>query len=48
MCIYTMKHYSAIKKQYVMIEHENIILSEVSQFQKDMDGIYKLISVHYP
>ena len=48
--IYTMKYYSAIKNEDIMkfaskwMELENIILSEVIQTQKDMYGIYSLLS----
>ena len=48
--IYTMEYYSAIKNKVTMnftgkcMELENIILSEVTQTQKDMHGIYLLIS----
>jgi hypothetical protein len=48
--IYTMEYYSAIKNEDIMnfagkwMELENIILSEVTQTQKDMDGMYSLIS----
>ena len=47
--IYTMEYYSAIKNNDLMkfigkwIELENIILSEVTQTQKDMHGMYSLI-----
>ena len=47
--IYTMKYYSAIKKEDILsfagkwMEVENIILSEVTQGQKDMHGMYSLI-----
>jgi hypothetical protein len=30
------------------MELENIILSEVTQTQNDMHGIYSLISIYYP
>ena len=45
-----MEYYSAIKNKDIMnfagkwIELENIILSEVTQSQKDMNGIYSLVS----
>jgi hypothetical protein len=45
-----MEYYSAIEKEDILsfagkwIELENIILSEVSQNQKHMDGMYSLIS----
>ena len=45
-----MKYYSAIKNEEIMsfagnwIELENIILSEVTQTQKNMNGMYSLIS----
>ena len=48
--IYTMEYYSAIKNKDIMnfagkwMELENIILSEVTQSQKDMHGMYSLIS----
>ena len=49
--IYTMEFYSAIKNEDIMsfagklMELENIILSEVTQTQKEMHGMYSLISV---
>jgi hypothetical protein len=48
--IYTMKYYSAIKNEDLLsfagkwMELENIILSEVTQTQNDMHGMYSLIS----
>ena len=48
--IYTMEHYSAIKNDEFMkflgkwIELENIILSEVTQSQKNSHAMYSLIS----
>jgi hypothetical protein len=48
--IYTMEYYSAIKNQDSpsfagkWIELENIILSEVTQTQKDRHGMYSQIS----
>jgi hypothetical protein len=48
--IYTMEYYPAIKNKGILsfpgkwMELENIILSEVTQTQKDMHGIYSLIS----
>lgn len=45
-----MDYYLAIKNQDILnfvgkwVELENIILSEVFQFQKDMHSIYSLIS----
>ena len=48
--IYTMEYYSAIKNEDILsfagkwMELENIILSEVTQTQKDMQGMYSLIS----
>ena len=48
--IYTMEIYSAIKNENIMnfagkwMELKNIILSEVTQTQKDMHGVYSLIS----
>jgi hypothetical protein len=50
MFIYTMEYYSAIKNENIIEfackwkELENIILSEVTQTQKDMHGFYSLIS----
>ena len=47
--IYTMEYYSAIKNKDIVnfagkwMELENIILSEVTQSQKDMHGIYSLL-----
>ena len=47
-----MKFYSAIKNKDIMnfagkwMELENIILSEVTQSQKDIRGVYSLISGH--
>jgi hypothetical protein len=48
--IYTMEYYSAIKNKDILsfagkwMELENIILSEVTQTQKDMHGMCSLIS----
>ena len=48
--IYTMEYYSATKIENFMnfvgkwMKLENIILSEVSQTQKDIHGMYWLIS----
>jgi hypothetical protein len=48
--IYTTEYFSAIKNDSFMkfpgkfMELEIIILSEVTQTQKDMDGMYSLIS----
>ena len=48
--IYTMEYYSAIKNEDILtfagewMELENIILSELTQTQKDMHGTYSLIS----
>jgi hypothetical protein len=48
--IYTMEYYSAIKKDDFMafadkwMEQENIILSEITQTQKDIHGMNSLIS----
>jgi len=45
-----MEYYSAIKKKDIMnfagkcVEIENIILSEVTQSQENMYGMYSLIS----
>jgi hypothetical protein len=47
--IYTMEFYSAIKNEDIIrfagksMRQENIILSEVTQIQKDMHGMYSLI-----
>jgi hypothetical protein len=41
---YTMEYYSDMSFAGKWIELENIILSEVTQSQKDMDGMYSLIS----
>jgi hypothetical protein len=44
-----MEYYSTIKKNEILLfagrwmELENIILSEVSQFQKNKDGIFSVI-----
>jgi hypothetical protein len=48
--IYTMEYYSAIKNGNIMnfadkwMELENIILSELTQTQNDIYGMYSLIS----
>ena len=48
--IYIMEYYSAIKNEDILsfsgkwMELENIILIEVTQTQKDMRGMYSLIS----
>ena len=48
--IYAMEYYSDIKNKDILtfaskwMELENIILSEVTQTQKDMHGMYSLIS----
>ena len=48
--IYTMENDSAIKNEDILsfagkwMELENIILGEVTQTQKDMHGMYSLIS----
>ena len=47
--IYTRKYYSAMKNEHILsfagkwMELENIILSEITQTQKDMHGMYSLI-----
>ena len=47
-----MKYYSVIKSKDILsfvgkwVELENIILSEVIQTQKDMNGMYSLTSVY--
>ena len=49
-CIYTVEYYSAIKREDILrfsgkrVELENIILSEVTQIQNDMHGMYSLAS----
>ena len=49
-CIYTMEDYSAIKKNAFMkflgkwMDLEGIILSEVTQSQKNSNDMYSLIS----
>jgi hypothetical protein len=49
-CIYTMEYYSAIKKYEFMkflakwLELEGIIVSEVTQSQKNSNDMYSLIS----
>jgi hypothetical protein len=48
--IYTVKYYSAIKNEGILsfvgkwMAKENIIISEVTQIQKNMYGMYSLIS----
>ena len=48
--IYTMEYYSAIINEDIMnfsgkwMEVENIILSEVTKTQKNMHGMYSLVS----
>ena len=48
--IYRIEYYSAIKSEDILsfagnwMELENIILSEVTHTQKDMHGMYSLIS----
>jgi hypothetical protein len=50
--IYTMKYYSAIKNDEFMkflgkwMELENIILSKLSQSQRNTHGMHSLISVY--
>jgi hypothetical protein len=50
--IYTMEYYSAIKNEDILgfalkwLKLENIFLSEVTQTQKAMHGMYSLISVY--
>jgi hypothetical protein len=52
--IYTIEYYSVIRNNDILnfagkyMELENIILSEVTQTQKDMHGMYSLISGYYP
>jgi hypothetical protein len=49
-CVYMINYYSAIKNNDIMkfagkwMELEKIILSEVTQTQKDKHGMYSLIS----
>ena len=49
--IYTMEYYSAVRNENILsfagkwMELENI-LSEVTQIQKDMQGVYSLLSVY--
>jgi hypothetical protein len=51
--IYTMEYYTAIKNKDILsfarkwMELENIILSEITQTQNDVHGIYSLISRYY-
>jgi hypothetical protein len=48
--IYIMDYYSAIKNKYILsfadkwMELKNIILSEITQAQNDMHGMYSLIN----
>jgi hypothetical protein len=48
--IYAMEYYSAIKNKDIIkftgkwMELESVILSEVTQTQKDMHGMYSLLS----
>ena len=48
--IYTLEYYSAIKNEDILsfegkwMELEDVTLSEVTQNQKDMHGMYSLIS----
>ena len=50
--IYTMEYYSAIKNKNILsfadkwMELENIILSEVTQTQRDIHGMYSLLSAY--
>ena len=52
--IYTMEYYLAIINKDIInladkwMELENIILSEVAQNQKDVHGMYSLISEYEP
>ena len=52
--IYTIEYYPAIKNEDILsfavkwMELENIILSAVTQTQKDMHGMYSLKSGYYP
>ena len=48
--IYTMGYYSSVENEDIMsiaekwMQLENIILTEITQIQKNMHGIYRLIS----
>jgi hypothetical protein len=48
--IYTLEYYSAIKNEDILsfagkrMELKNIILSEITETQKDVHGMYSLIS----
>jgi hypothetical protein len=50
--IYKMEYYSAIKNEDILIfagkwmEIENFILSDITQIQKYMHGMYSLVSGH--
>ena len=49
--IYTMEYYSAVKNEFMKflgkwVELENIILSEVTQSQKNIHDMHSLISVY--
>ena len=52
--IYTLEYYTAVKNNDILnfackrMEIENIILSEISQTQKDEYGMYSLISRFLP
>ena len=52
--IYTMEYFSTIKSENILsfagkwMELENIFLNQVSQTQKDMYGMYTLISGYQP
>jgi hypothetical protein len=52
--IYTMEYYSAIKNNVFMkfldklMDLDDIILSEVTQSQKNTDGMHSLISGYHP
>jgi hypothetical protein len=52
--IYTMEYYTAIKKNEFMkflgkwMDLEGIILSEVTQSQRNSNNMYSLISGYYP
>ena len=51
---FTLEYYSAIKNEDILsfaskwMELENIILSVATQAQKDMHGMYSLISGYWP
>jgi hypothetical protein len=47
--IYTIEYYSAIENKNFsgkLMGLENIILNEITQIQKDIHGVYSLVSGH--